>query len=212
MRIEEIGYSHLKEGFSNSSDETTQGSDALLTFIIPSIGRPTLSRTIESLLNQHETNWRAIVMFDGVDPTIESPDARITIMRMEKVGLLNHAGRVRNEAIRHATTDWIGFVDDDDTLTPDYMTHVNEHVKADPDVIIFRMKLENRIVPSPEKKQFHVNDVGISFCMKRSLCTDFPFHPSGTEDFDLLDRLRSAHKNIIMSTHLTYRVRDVALF
>ena len=207
MSIDEIsGYdSDEKEGFSDVS------TDALLTFIIPTIGRPTLSRTLQSLMAQHETNWKAIVMFDGVEPTIPSPDKRITMMRMEKVGSYNHAGRVRNEAIRHATTEWIGFVDDDDTLTPDYMTHFQTHVKEQPDVIIFRMKLEERIVPATGLTSFHMNDVGISFCMKRALCTEFPFHPSGTEDFNLLDRLRSANKKIIMSTHLTYRVRDVAI-
>ncbi len=207
MSIDEISGndSDEKEGFSDVS------TDALLTFIIPTIGRPTLSRTLQSLMAQHETNWKAIVMFDGVEPTIPSPDKRITMMRMEKVGSYNHAGRVRNEAIRHATTEWIGFVDDDDTLTPDYMTHFQTHVKEQPDVIIFRMKLENRIVPATGLTSFNMNDVGISFCMKRALCTEFPFHPSGTEDFNLLDRLRSANKNIIMSTHLTYRVRDVAI-
>lgn len=199
LRIEEISG---KEKFSEISD------NSLITFIIPSIGRPTLSRTLQSLLNQKESNWKAIVMFDGIEPTLQSPDKRITIIRMEKIGILNHAGRVRNEAIRHATTEWIGFVDDDDTLTPDYMTHFKNHIKENPEVIIFRMKSGNQILPDIGLSSFYMNDVGISFCMKRVLCTEFPFEPSSTEDFNLLDRLRSANKKIIISSHITYCVRD----
>lgn len=37
-----------------------------ITFIIPSINRETLSRTIDSLFKQSNPNWKAIIIFDGV--------------------------------------------------------------------------------------------------------------------------------------------------
>jgi len=105
------------------SEQTTEPTkvtcaSALVTFIIPTIGRPTLTKTLDSILNNTDPNWNAIVMFDGIQPTIGSNDPRIRIYYMEKKGRLNHAGIVRNTAIQFATTPWIGFVDDDDAISP----------------------------------------------------------------------------------------------
>ena len=38
-----------------------------ITFIIPSLNRPTLERTIESLINQTNPNWKCVIIYDGVD-------------------------------------------------------------------------------------------------------------------------------------------------
>jgi glycosyltransferase involved in cell wall biosynthesis len=51
----------------------------MLTFIIPTIGRDTLHRTIESLEKQANNNWNAIVIFDGCNPTIETKNDKIKI-------------------------------------------------------------------------------------------------------------------------------------
>lgn len=184
--------------------------EPLLTFIIPSIGRPTLSNTIESLQRMENKDWKAIIVFDGVDPTLSPNDPRISVMKIDKTGINNYAGRVRNEGIRRATTKWVGFVDDDDTLKPTYTTRFYEHVKQNPDVIIFRMKnSDGRILPKHEQKDFFRNEVGISFCVQRTNFIDEQlwFEPSPTEDFDLLDRLRTKHKNIYISPHVEYIVR-----
>jgi len=147
-------------------------------------------------------------MFDGVQPTITSTDKRITILRMNKVGIKNHAGSVRNEAIKYVTTEWVGFVDDDDTLTPCYVDRFLSHVKEDIDVIIFRMNLDDRILPPLNHATFHINYVGISFAVKTSLFHEgFWFEPSSAEDFYLLDRYRSERKHIMISPHVTYLVR-----
>ena len=37
-----------------------------ITFIIPTIGRDTLSNTIKSLEEQTNQNWNAIIIFDGI--------------------------------------------------------------------------------------------------------------------------------------------------
>ena len=41
--------------------------EPIITFIIPSIARLTLLRTVESLKNQTDPNWRSIIIYDGVD-------------------------------------------------------------------------------------------------------------------------------------------------
>ena len=185
-----------------------------ITFIIPTVDRPTLPGTLESLKKIKNPNWNAIVVFDGIEPTYRSDDARTTIMKIaDKLGKLNNGGLVRNEGIKHANTEWIGFVDDDDILRPTYVDLFNEELNnnTDADVIIFRMILPNGTILPPlnNYNDFKKCQVGISFCLKRSLFVDenFWFENSTTEDFDLLDKLRSAGKKIVMSDHVTYLVR-----
>jgi len=184
-------------------------SDALITFIIPTIGRPTLQRTLDSIRANTNPSWKAIVMFDGVDPTVTSDDPRIQIHRMNKIGMVNYAARVRNHAITKASTPWIGFVDGDDIITPNYVSDLYSHLPSNPDVVIFRMKDKNTILPPPDATRFVMNQVGISFCLKTELFTDQEiwFEPCSTEDFQLLNRLRSLGKQIIISPHVNYHVR-----
>ena len=97
--------------------------ESIITFIIPSIARLTLLTTIESLKKQSNPNWNAIVIYDGVDgPTFD--DERIKIIKSEKVGLegpMNgQSGLVRNIGIKQTETEGIGFLDDDDTIHPEY--------------------------------------------------------------------------------------------
>ena len=186
-------------------------NEPIITFIIPSIGRNTLPKTIESLQAMHDTNWKAIIVFDGIDPTVSYTDPRIQVIRIEKTGEgPNHAGRVRNAGIKIATTPWIGLVDDDDTLEPTYVTYMKSHLmEHSPDVIIFRMMYDNGgILPPPGATSFEIGKVGISFCFKTELCTESCFVPSGVEDFILLNTFRNQSKRIFISPHVTYHVRS----
>jgi len=184
-------------------------SESLITFIIPTIGRPTLQRTLDSIRANTNSSWKAIVMFDGVEPTITSDDSRIQILRMNKTGTLNYAGRVRNHAITKSNTPWIGFVDDDDVITPNYVEDLISHLKENPDVVIFRMKDKEIVLPPKEATVFKLNQVGISFCLKTDIFIgeQIWFEPSSTEDFQLLNRLRRLGKQIIISPHINYIVR-----
>ena len=38
-----------------------------ITFIMPSVNRPSINNAIESLLNQTIPNWKLIIVFDCVD-------------------------------------------------------------------------------------------------------------------------------------------------
>ena len=72
----------------------------LVTFIIPTIGRNTLRNSIKSLLNQTETNWKAIIIFDGIKCNIKNNDERIKIIEIDKMGCgKNNAGNVRNHGM-----------------------------------------------------------------------------------------------------------------
>lgn len=88
----------------------------MITFIIPSLNRPSLKKTINSLLNQTNPNWFAIIIYDGVDG-LDFNDNRIKTFKVNKIGgFSSHhgmAGLVRNFGIDKCNTEWIGFLDDD---------------------------------------------------------------------------------------------------
>jgi len=185
----------------------------MITFIIPTIGRASLKATLQSLLNQTHADWKAIVVGDGltVNEAFVPADPRITTIRIPKAGKKrNSAGAVRNAGIAKADTAWIGFVDDDDVVTPDYVEKFEVSLSGDPDVIIFRMKNKRGpVIPPAGAKTFARSKVGISFAMKTALCNEegIVFKPSKFEDFNLLKALRKAGKSILMSPHMTYIVR-----
>jgi len=182
--------------------------NSALTFIIPTIGRETLSLTLQSLKNQTITNWKAIVIFDGIEPTISETDPRITIIKTHiKLGQgYNSAGLVRNYGIKFVNTEWVAFVDDDDSITPNYMESFLSELWLDPDVIIFRMTLDDRVCPSIDSTNFFIKNVGISFAVKTELVSKFIFIPSIEEDFEFLDKVRLKKYKIVLSPYITYSV------
>ncbi len=184
-----------------------------ITFIIPTIGRATLIRTIESLLNQTVSEWKAIIIFDGIHANIRISDSRITILEIDKKGVgTNGAGNVRNIAMDKVTTEWVAFVDDDDSLGNNYVSLFYEELKlkTDLDTIIFRMHgNDNRILLALDADNFVINNVGISFAMKKSI--GIKFIPSTTEDFALLNSIRKNGHKMCISPHITYFVRKKAI-
>jgi len=183
-----------------------------ITFIIPTIGRKTLENSINSLLNQTITGWKAIVIFDGVSPTININDNRIKIIQIEKLGLhINSAGNVRNYGISLANSKWIAFLDDDDIISFDYIETFYKELKIYPDldVLIFRMKQNNRIIPKLSTDNFYICDVGISFIMNKDIYNNnLKFIPDGAEDFLYLNKIRNSNYKIIISPYVKYFVRE----
>lgn len=184
--------------------------DTKITFIIPSINRPSLPRTINSLIQQKNPNWKAIIIFDGVKSNINIADNRFSIINIDKIGKRNNAGEVRNIAIKEVETEWCGFVDDDDILLDNYVELFYEYITNESylDVILFRMKIFNNIVPKNNKNNLIVNNVGISFCTKTDILKEYKFIPGDTEDFNLIDRLNKNKKKIMITDKITYLVRN----
>jgi glycosyltransferase involved in cell wall biosynthesis len=179
-----------------------------ITFIIPTIGRSTLQQTIQCLLRQTNPAWKAIIVFDGIEPTIQNTDNRITILKHAKIGVANYAGSVRNHGISHATTEWFAFVDDDDGIKNTYVETFYQEIKYGSDIILFRMSLNGRILPPINATNFYKSQVGISFAVKKCVFDDIVFEPSEFEDFYYLDKCRAKKYRILISPYLLYFVRN----
>jgi cellulose synthase/poly-beta-1,6-N-acetylglucosamine synthase-like glycosyltransferase len=213
-------------GFSNTTEPVP-----IISFIIPStLRRATLNRTIKSLQKQSRSNWEAIV---GVDLTISN----LTEMQVASASLVfkqdrrvryvpitsgrnrgragNGAGKIRNQMIRnHATAKWVAFVDDDDSLSPDYIKHWETGLQHDEsaDVIIFRMESRRNLFPPLEHGSVaSENHVGISYAVRKELFVrkqnGIAFIPCPTEDYNLLKQGQACNATILISDCVAYFVR-----
>lgn len=200
----------------------------MINFIVPTIGRETLKSTLRSLVDQTNPNWECWIGFDGlsesdVDTNLLVDDERIhCIYLKDRLGSFTYnagvngntgsAGNVRNYLIEQIDNDyeWIGFVDDDDTLRPYYIEKlIEERNYTTFDCCIFRMINGSTIIPPIGMNQVIQNFVGISFCINKKFLKDqnIRFENSTCEDYTFLESIHNSGGEIYMSEHITYNVR-----
>lgn len=194
----------------------------MINFVIPSVGRPTLKNTLQSLITQTNPNWKCWVGFDGldenqVDHSILIDDPRIHYLyTSKKRGTFTsngNAGEVRNYIMSNIDdeNEWIGFVDDDDTLTSDYVEKFFEELNCNEfDCCVFRMVSGGNIIPPLEMNEIVQNHVGISFCVNKKFINEkeIKFANSCSEDYNFLEKINSAGGSIYISKYITYNVRS----
>jgi glycosyltransferase involved in cell wall biosynthesis len=200
-----------------------------ITFIIPSLNRPTIVNSIESLLKQTNPNWECIVIYDGVDGP-DFKDDRIKIIKIDKTGVVGEhngqSGLVRNIGIKEVkkcskvsigniysnwfdvtTTEWIGFLDDDDTLHQDYVKDLFGKY-SHYDFVVWRMIYNNgRILPPPNNDELSFGSVGISFCFKNKFGNLLFENNRNGEDYDMVTKLKSLTSNFMVAPEVYYNVR-----
>lgn len=91
-----------------------------------------LSRCIESLLNQKNTNFELILVDDGspdqcglICDNYAQKDSRIKVVHKQNGGLSD----ARNAGLKIATGEYIAFVDSDDWVAPDYLSSMLEALR-----------------------------------------------------------------------------------
>jgi hypothetical protein len=163
--------------------------NAIITFIMPSSGsRSSIQASVSSLLSLSSCYWRLIIVYsisitssDRLEtyPPIQlsrysqqfERDPRIFYLPYQRKSLYNYGGNSRNAAFKHSTTEWIGFVDDDDELSSEYLTILTEesHLHPDISVVLFRMSCDTcyaEIIPPinyPNLLPGYVGESSLSF-------------------------------------------------
>ena len=190
---------------------------SIITFIIPTIGRKSLEDTIKSLYNLENKNWNALIIFDGVKNNFQFQDNRLFFLEIDKIGKIdkkNNSGLVRNKGFdyikeNNIKTEFIGFVDDDDTLHPKYICHLLEekNINNNLDLIIFRMIYKNNIfLPAKFDTKIKVKHFGISFAFKKEIILNISnyFINNPYEDFLFLKNIEKNKSKIIISPYINY--------
>ena len=145
-------------------------------------------------------------------------DNRIKIIEIEKSGhedIKNNAGLVRNIGFEYLVnnglcSDWIGFLDDDDYLSNDYICNLKNELCIYPnlDICVFRMGYPNGgIIPLKMDKNIIRNRIGISFALKYDIMKKYKFINSPFEDYIYLKNIQSNKYKILISSYVCYFVR-----
>lgn len=107
-----------------------------LSVILPTIGRPTLQRAIDSI--PEDPRVQVVLIGDGV------PFARngrfVSVTRYPRSGDAGYSAR--NLGLPAATGDWLAFMDDDDYFTPDGVRTILDYCEGCEDgrPAVFRMQ------------------------------------------------------------------------
>lgn len=181
-----------------------------VTFIVPTIGRHSLVRAINSVTGQTDPDWQCFVEGDGVDPRPILGDVRDPIHAWHQKRRY-HESDMRNIGIRQARSEWVAFLDDDDTIAPDYVKWLKEESRSY-DVVIFRQThpksgdKDDTIFPSTPEIVW--GNVGISYAVRREWALKFPFKRTRHEDLLQLVALEAGGADIHFSSHIAYYGRD----
>jgi glycosyltransferase involved in cell wall biosynthesis len=183
---------------------------AFVDFIIPTMGRSTLSRTLESLNKQTDMDWRAVVVYDNrYPPSVNSSDPRVFECVADVGG---HAGLVRNYGLDYAESEWLAFVDDDDWLSENYVDYLKKYQRDNASVTAFIFtyydKINKNTVPHPRLKAIAECKVGISFAVKTAFVREnnIRFTPFAVEDFRFLKSVQDLGGQIMITGELLYYV------
>jgi glycosyltransferase involved in cell wall biosynthesis len=156
------------------------------TFIIPSMGRDTLERAIKS------AEAAGGKVLHEIDKNHEGPSV------------------IRNKLIKKAKTEWVSFLDDDDTVTTDYVEKLDKELQMSPqaDVVVFKeFFLNGLVIPVPGEPKVAWGNVGIAFSVKREAALAHPFQHIRYEDYEFLKTLEGFGYLISFSPYCTYRER-----
>lgn len=178
-----------------------------VNFVIPTLGRYTLHRTLDSLRAQTTQDWKAYVIFDNHDVTIPT-DEKILAFRYNKP--CGGAGVVRNYALPMITDGWLAFVDDDDWIDKDYVNRILHYGSKGYDLISFTYRdVENgNIQPPPGMKNIVRCNIGISFAVKSEFVHKhgIKFIDGGIEDYEFINDCVKAGASWIITGEIRYFV------
>ena len=96
-----------------------------ISVVIPTTGRATLRRAVESVLGQTTPVGRVVVCNDGDHPLDLPADPRVTVLQ---VGPRAGGNAARMAGVRTASSRLVALLDDDDRWRPDYVAVMLEAV------------------------------------------------------------------------------------
>jgi hypothetical protein len=172
-----------------------------LSVVIPTTGRPELAYAVSSARCVAD---EVIVVCDGYNHgPVEGADVTVC-------GAYGAPGLARNAAAPYVTTEWVGFLDDDDALVPDVYRATIEQLREADMVITLMNDPDLGNIPKIGLPIMHGN-VGISFAVRSDLFRQEPFiaGPPFTmrgEDFEYVRRYMDKQRAVCVSDAVGYIV------
>ena len=164
----------------------------LITFVVPTAGRGTVSATLNSIKDQDRNRFIPVIMI---------PD--LTRERSLKDG--NNAGLIRNVALDAIPNGWVGFVDDDDTISDCILNKVIPWM-SDFDVVIPKATTPSGFILW-QYPEISGGNVGIWFYYNKTKFPDVRFSAGGYEDLKFLKTLEDLGAKIKFLDEVGYHIR-----
>jgi glycosyltransferase involved in cell wall biosynthesis len=211
----------------------------MITVILPSYCRDTLNRSLQSLLSQTNPNWVCQLGLDGYSspagpknqfllsnvnsvpfPIIEDPKINVTYIP-QKLGNKfyrqletgnGQGGLVRNLLIDKVDTEWITFLDDDDTFHPECIQRCYEEINSGNwDCIILKRAYDpgyQQLIPPRNCRELELGKVSTSFLVNVEFLRrhNIVFVNDKFEDYIYAKMIEACGGRIKFSDHVTYHV------
>ncbi len=126
-----------------------------------------VEKSVRSVMDQTYRNLEIICVNDGSTDgsaeilyRLQQEDPRIVIVEKQNGG----PGESRNYGLAKATSEWISFLDSDDTLQPDTYDTISKSFQYNPDMINFSIRVVSEKEGEPtstEKKYYSVKYSGL---------------------------------------------------
>lgn len=131
---------------SENAQINVHSAGPTLSIIIPTIGRPTLKQTLDSIRSQQLTDGDEIILVqDGPEKAATRHVFEESRLPGKYLGLDRHYGDIggtpRNRGIAEAGGEYLAFIDDDDRYTSGAFDRIRRGAKAHPKrPMLFRME------------------------------------------------------------------------
>ena len=122
----------------------TESHSPLVSIVMPTYNHAKyLPISVQSVLDQTFTNWELIIVDNfSTDNTLEVlsqfSDARIKILKINNEGCI---GKSRNLAINSAKSEWLAFLDSDDSWDPNKLEVILGHLHEDIDFLYHNLRV-----------------------------------------------------------------------
>jgi glycosyltransferase involved in cell wall biosynthesis len=187
--------SHISRGYIVVKDK--------ILFIIPSICRPSTQRAIDSLYAQTDDRWEGLIVFNDCLTNLKLGDKVKSLVFEGK-----SAAGARNHALDLYEQDYtrIGYLDDDDSLSPNYVKLIYEKY-PDADVVQFRSQTMRKVRQHRPGKIFpnKANPATIAFTYKSEKGLGIRWDESGKDDQLFYKKLSGL--DVVVANELGYYIR-----
>ena len=201
----------------------------LISIVVPAYHTPDvfLRQMLDSLKGQSYQNWEVIIGNASPDDSrmrsildeYAKNDARIKSVDIpDNLGISENT----NAALKHASGDYIGFMDHDDLLAPDALFEIAIRLDANPDIDVFYTDEDKVSTDLSEHFQPHFkpdfnldllrsnNYICHFFVVKRTILKQVKgLDPkyNGAQDYDFIFRCTELSKNIVHIPRILYHWR-----
>lgn len=154
-----------------------------ISIITPTYNRHhELQRCIDSVRVQNHQDFEHLICSDGFDLEAEkivnsTNDARFKFHSTERIAGGNFGNPQRNEMLKIASGDYAIFLDDDNTIDPDYFEIANKTMDKTEGMSIFKIR-HNIAGVIPRMNEIAVNNIdSLNFMIRMDIAKKFEWIP-----------------------------------